>query len=440
VRPGPLGRPKRGVGRLALQTGAPVVPVAVIGTEAIRRGWRIRPHKVRLRVGRPLTFPRVEQPSAHLARAVTERIWPCIALQWEWLGGMPPVRRAAVIGAGSWGTGIAVALAGAGVEVDLACRTAEQAAEISAERCNERYLSGVALPDGVTVRAAAELELTHHDLVVLAVPARALPQAVAAHGARIPRRAGVLVLAKGVVPGGALPSAYVAERTQARAVAVLGGPGHAADALANGASLVVASVDAGFARQVSALLNHAGLAATRSRDVVGVELAACAKNAAALAAAAAEQQGRNAAGMAAADIFTEVLALAKQRGARSRTFVGRAGVGDLVATALAPSSRNRSAGELLGQGVRGSEIPERIGQAVESLETVPLLARAIEGAGLEAPIVSALAQLIDGRLPLEQWVQRVRVSQPEPPRGSRFMRWWARWRARARSRRRNPSG
>src|SRR3954449_10334225 len=104
IRPGALGRPKRGVGRLALESGAPVVPVAVIGTEAIRKKWRIRPHKVRVRVGRPLTFPRTEQPSRHLAKAVTDRIWPCVMLQWEWLGGLPPLRRAAVVGAGSWGT------------------------------------------------------------------------------------------------------------------------------------------------------------------------------------------------------------------------------------------------------------------------------------------------------------------------------------------------
>jgi 1-acyl-sn-glycerol-3-phosphate acyltransferase len=60
TRPGPLGRPRRGVGRLALETGAPVIPVAIIGTEAIRRGWRFRPHKVRVRAGRPLQFPRVD--------------------------------------------------------------------------------------------------------------------------------------------------------------------------------------------------------------------------------------------------------------------------------------------------------------------------------------------------------------------------------------------
>ena len=87
MRPGPLGQPRRGVGRLALETGAPVVPVAVIGSDAVRRGWRIRPRKVRLRVGRPLRFPTVEQCSPTLAAAVTERIWACVSLQWQWLGG-----------------------------------------------------------------------------------------------------------------------------------------------------------------------------------------------------------------------------------------------------------------------------------------------------------------------------------------------------------------
>jgi glycerol-3-phosphate dehydrogenase (NAD(P)+) len=97
VRPGPLGQPHRGVGRLALETGVPVVPVAVIGTEDVRRGWRIRPRRVQVRVGRPLCFPRPERSSPTLAAAVTERIWACVSLQWEWLGGVPaqprPVQR-----------------------------------------------------------------------------------------------------------------------------------------------------------------------------------------------------------------------------------------------------------------------------------------------------------------------------------------------------------
>src|SRR3954447_446574 len=119
IRSGSLATPKRGVGRLALQTGASVVPIAVLGSERVRRGWRIRPRKVSLRMGRPMTFPRSERPSPALAATVTARIWPNVELQWEDLGGLPPMRRAAVIGAGSWGTAVAVLLARGGLEVQL---------------------------------------------------------------------------------------------------------------------------------------------------------------------------------------------------------------------------------------------------------------------------------------------------------------------------------
>jgi hypothetical protein len=77
------------VARLALETGAPVAPIAVIGTEHVRRGWRIRPRKVRIRAGRPLLFPTTRRSSPAVATAVTDRIWACVRLQWEWLGGAP---------------------------------------------------------------------------------------------------------------------------------------------------------------------------------------------------------------------------------------------------------------------------------------------------------------------------------------------------------------
>ncbi len=101
VRPGPLAHPHRGVGRLALQTGAPVVPVAVLGTEDVRRGWRIRPRKVSLRCGRPLRFPQAERPTPAMALGVAERIWACVSLQWEWLGGARAIANAEIPSSGS---------------------------------------------------------------------------------------------------------------------------------------------------------------------------------------------------------------------------------------------------------------------------------------------------------------------------------------------------
>ena len=269
IRPGTLGKPKRGVGRLVLETGVPVIPVAVTGTEAVRRGWRIRPHKVRVRAGVPLRFPQVEHASPQSAAAVTNRIWSCVALQWEWLGGLAPIRRACVIGAGSWGTSLAVSLAHAGYDVDLGCRTAEQAKAIADTRVNTKYLPEVELPAQVNVVPAAKLDLYGHDLICLAVPAESLPAVMDAHGDQIPHNAGVLVLSKGNVPGRpSLPSAYVAERSRARAHGVLAVEGERAQ---SGASVRIASTDRGFARQISDVLKDIGMDVSVSSDVSGLE-------------------------------------------------------------------------------------------------------------------------------------------------------------------------
>jgi len=245
IRRGTLATPKRGVGRLALQTGAPVLPTAVYGSERVRRGWRIRPRQVRVRLGKAMTFPQVEEPTAPLAESVTARIWPNVLLQWEEMGGLPPMRRAAVIGAGSWGTAVAVLLARGGLEVQLGTRTPEQAAEMAEAGENARYLEGVELPRSLLVRPAAEIELAGLDLVCLAIPSGSLPQAVGAIADRVSDRSSVLLLTKGLVaPLGQLPTEYVGERIRARAVASLGGPAHAREAVSGSAALVLASGDA----------------------------------------------------------------------------------------------------------------------------------------------------------------------------------------------------
>jgi 1-acyl-sn-glycerol-3-phosphate acyltransferase len=227
IRPGALGTPKRGVGRLALETGAPVLPVAVMGTDDIRKGWRIRPHKVRIRIGSPLRFPTVHDPSPELAKAVTDRIWPNVALQWEWLGGQAPIRHATVIGDAD----VAASLHAAGVQT-------------------------------------GPLEPTT-DLVVVATAARGLAPTIERIGATIPQRAGILLAPTDGAPPQAAIDAVAA--TAARAVATLGHDGTTVDTDDRGFARELKGVFAPKARR-AALASVASLdeaRAARSRAVAG---------------------------------------------------------------------------------------------------------------------------------------------------------------------------
>jgi glycerol-3-phosphate dehydrogenase (NAD(P)+) len=337
------------------------------------------------------------------------------------------------VGAGSFGTAVAVLLVRAGLRTALLCRTPEQAEELGGSHRNERYLPGVELPRELRIRAldAANDQLARADLVFLAVPSKTLPDALAELAKlAVAPRANVVSLSKGLVPPeGAPPSVVLEGVFSAQRVACVGGPSHAREMVETGAGLVCASRSEPLAHSVADAFQRAGVVCEVSDDPVGVELAGVAKNVAAVAVGATQAQGLNAAGMAAADIFLEVLALAQASGGSARTFVGRAGTGDLVATALAPTSRNRSAGELLAEGVPAEEIPSRIGQAVEALETVRLLAHALERERLEAPVITALARLIEGSMPLDEWIAMVRAKQPPPARFARPSTWWTRLKA-----------
>jgi len=408
VRPGPLAAPRRGVARLALETGATIVPVSVSGTEDIRTGWRIRPKKVRIRISRSMRFPRESDPSPQLAQAVTDRVWVLVQLGWEALGGAPPFRRVAIVGAGSAGTALAILLARAGVEVQLACRSGEQVAEIKKRGENRKYLPGAQIPDGVRAVRAAKLDTSGCDAICFAVPSRALPAVLAAHAPRLPDGAALVLLSKGLVPPlGELPADYAERRAPGHPVAVIGGPAHAAGALDAGAAFVIASEDRVLLRQLADPLAAAGTGVEETTDVIGVELAGCMKNIAALAAAAALSGGPNVAGAAAGRVWAELASWAMTRGARAETLAGLAGAGDLVATVLAEGSRNRRAGEKLAAGVPPNMIEHEVGQAVESLDTVPLLVAQLTSDEANAPETKMLAGLVAGRVEPAVWRARV---------------------------------
>lgn len=350
----------------------------------------------------------------------------------------PGARRATVIGAGSFGTALAVLLSRAGLRTTLQTRGAEQAALLARDRENKLYLPGFELPSQLRIEPV-DAGVARADYVFLAVPSRGLDVAISAlRKGELGKRTAVVSVAKGLVPpDGNPPTTVLSAIFGEQRVACVGGPAHAQEMVRSGAGLVVACVDEELARTLAQVFTRAGVVCEQSNDPIGVELAGAAKNAAALAAGATEAQGANAAGAAAGHIFAEVWRYAEGLGARPESMIGLAGVGDLVATALARESRNRRAGELLAEGVPALDIPERIGQAVEALEWVPLLARTLEEAGVEAPVTGALGRLISGELPLDEWVALVRTTVPPPARWRRRPEpgFWRRlWRALSRRR------
>jgi glycerol-3-phosphate dehydrogenase (NAD(P)+) len=352
----------------------------------------------------------------------------------------PGARRAIVIGAGSFGTALAVLLARGGLRTTLQARTPDQAEALESERENRRYLPGVELPTQLRVEPTSA-GVAKADYVFLAVPSRCLEEVIAGlRTSEIGRRTAVVSVAKGLVPpAGQAPTEVLDASFGAARVACVGGPAHAQEMVRSGAGLVAASTDEQLAKALAQVFKRAGVVCEESADPIGVELAGAAKNAAALAAGATEAQGPNAAGAAAGHIFAEVWRYAASLGARPESMIGLAGTGDLVATALARESRNRRAGELLAAGVAATDIPGQIGQAVEALEWVPLLAATLERAGVEAPVTRALGRLIGGELPLADWVKLVRTTTPPPARWRPQPGFWQRLFARLRRPRRASS-
>lgn len=330
----------------------------------------------------------------------------------------PGSKRAVVIGAGSFGTAVAVLLARGGLRTTLQARTEAQAAQLVEHRENRDYLEGVELPRELRIEHVGAGAVARADYVFLGVPSVVLGDVVGhLAGSGLPDKAAVVSLAKGLVPPhGQSPTTIIRGHVGAPRTACVGGPAHAHEMVSAGAGLVAASSEESLATALAGVFIRAGVVCEESNDPIGVELASAAKNAAALASGATEAQGLNAAGAAAGHIFAEVWRYAEREGARPESLIGLAGTGDLVATVLAPQSRNRRAGELLAQGVAAAEIPTSVGQAVEALEAVPLLAAALARAGVHAPVTDALGKLIAGELPLAAWVEVVRATVPPPAR------------------------
>ena len=334
-----------------------------------------------------------------------------------------PGRRAIVVGAGSFGTAVAVLLARGGLRTTLQARTAEQAARLQRGRARTTTTCPAS-----SCRASCAIEdvgagLARADFVFLGVPSRGLDEVIAGLAdAGLPRARGGRLAGQGARaarrPRAERPAA---RRASARAASrASAGPRTRRRWSTRAPGSSPRRRTSSSPRRSPHVFIRAGVVCEESNDPVGVELAGAAKNAAALAAGATEAQGLNAAGAAAGHIFAEVWRYAEAQGARPESLIGLAGTGDLVATALAPQTRNRRAGELLAEGVPDRGDPGARSARRSSRSSPCRCSRAaLERAGVDAPVTSGLPRLIAGELPLDDWVALVRTTVPVAARRRR---------------------
>ncbi len=310
-----------------------------------------------------------------------------------------------VIGAGAWGTTLAVLLADAQRPVSLWTHTSDAAERLAHARTNEKYLPGITFPPNVRVMTDNAYLAEPHRFFVLAVPSAHVRSTLRAVADRLDPEAPILSVVKGIEEGTHLRmTEVIGQELPGRRVAALSGPNLARE-IAGGkpAGSVVASEDAELAAELALVLSSDRFRVYTNPDVIGVELAGALKNVVALAAGMVDGLGFG--DSAKAGIITRGLAemtrLGVAAGAQPLTFAGLAGVGDLIATCMSPLSRNRRAGELIASGVPWPEAGERLTGVAEGVATVTGALELASAHGVEMPIAEQVRAVVhDQRPPL----------------------------------------
>lgn len=331
----------------------------------------------------------------------------------------------AVLGAGSWGTALAKVLAENGFAVRLWARDPQMAERTQRDRINARYLPECRLPDSVTVTADLTAALAGADQVWFVLPTKALvpflAELSAQTGDAIPAHAILVNAAKGFERGtGRRISELFAEPDQAGALAdhpfvVVSGPTFAHEvATGKPSAITVASRDFEAAETIAASLRNPRLRTYPTSDVVGVELAGGLKNVLAIAAGVSDGFGFGANARAALITrgLAELMRLGAAVGARSETFMGLAGVGDLVLTCTDDQSRNRRFGLKLAQGYGPEEALAAIGQAVEGIGAAEEGQRLAERHHVDMPIVHAVHQVLYDGVTAREAVGQLLAREP----------------------------
>ncbi len=328
--------------------------------------------------------------------------------------------KTAVMGAGSWGTAFALVLADAGNDVCLWGRRAELCETINTKHENSEYLPGIALPDAVSATDDPIKALEGAEIVVLAVPSQQLRSNLESWSEHIPDDAVMVSLMKGVELGThKRMSEVIAEITGAgpERIAVVSGPNLAKE-IANRepAASVVACADQAVAERIQKACHTAAFRPYSMTDVVGCELAGTAKNIIGLAVGVCVGLGYG--DNTKASVITRGLAetarLGVAIGADPTTFMGLAGMGDLVATCSSPLSRNRTFGEKLGTGMTVEEVTAQTRQVAEGVKSCQSVSELAAMHDVEMPIVEHVAALIAGKMSPDELVSALISRQAKP--------------------------
>jgi len=333
------------------------------------------------------------------------------------------VKHAAVLGAGSWGTALAVHLARLGRPVRLWARDAALAHEMQARRTNPVYLPEVGFPDGLEPTASLHDALDAAELAVIAIPTHGIVGVMRAAAPIV--RAGTTVVSatKGIDADTLMRVSELLDRElrTACAIVVLSGPSFAAElARQLPTAVCVASHDAVAVERVQAEFRSRYLRLYATDDVVGVEVGGALKNVIAIAAGVVEGLGlgHNALAALITRGLAEIGRLATALGARRETLAGLAGLGDLVLTCTGTLSRNRHVGMQLAQGRALPEIIGGMKMVAEGVRTTDAALVLGQRAGIELPITTQMAEVLNGRRSareaLGELMIRPQRAEPEP--------------------------
>jgi glycerol-3-phosphate dehydrogenase (NAD(P)+) len=330
--------------------------------------------------------------------------------------------RAAVLGAGSWGTVFAKVLADAGTDVVLWGRRGALVEAINERRENPDYLPGVRLPERLRATADPAEALDGTRYVMLAVPAQTLRGNLAELAPLVPAEAVLVSLMKGVELGTSKRMSEVIREVvdiPERRVGVVSGPNLAREIAAHEpAAAVVACADEPTARDLQAACTTPYFRPYTNTDVVGCELGGAVKNIIALAVGIAVGMGfgDNVRALMMTRGLAEIARLGAALGADQHTFAGLAGMGDLVATCSSPLSRNRTFGENLGRGMSLDEViatTRQTAEGVKSSESVLALARKHN---VEMPITEVVVAVMHDGLPPQEAARLLMSRTPKPER------------------------